>query len=128
MGDILILNCLDCGYTADLYEGHGMMFTSLIDVISLVPETRRDDVLNLLTRDDVSKIEYGYRIFICPECDLQGSRFDYQIEYGEDQVYQPYFLCSRCRTKLEIDPDPYKERPCPCCGSDKVLHSFGLWD
>jgi predicted RNA-binding Zn-ribbon protein involved in translation (DUF1610 family) len=128
MGDILILNCPDCGYRDELSQGHGMKFTSLQNVISAVSKSRRDEVLKLLKREHVSDIEYGYEIFVCPECKLQGSRFDYQIEYGEDQVYQPYFLCSRCHTKLKNDPDPYQDRPCPYCGSDKVLHSFGLWD
>ena len=128
MGDILILYCQDCGYSAELLHGRGMTFPSLEQVIFRVSKPRREKVLELLKREDLSSVGYGPEIFICPECNLQGSRFDFRIEYGEGEVYQPYFLCSQCRTRLVLDANPHQPRPCPCCGSKDVYLNIGDWD
>lgn len=128
MGHILIHQCLDCGYGDELYEGVGMMFYSLRNGISGVSKSRREKILSLLGRDDLSNVEFSHKIFVCPECNQQGSRFDFRLAYGDGKEYQPYFLCSNCWTRLIEDPDPYQSRPCPSCGSKKVIFNMGLWD
>ncbi len=128
MGNKLILACQGCGYYAELMHGRGMTFRSLEQILSRVSMPRREKVLELLKREDLSSVGFGPEIFICPECSLQGSRFNYRLEYGDGEVYQPYFLCSRCRTRLVVDPNPYQPRPCPCCGSEDVYLNIGEWD
>jgi len=128
MGDLFSLYCQDCGYDVELLTGVGMMYSSLENVLFLVSDARREEVKELLQRDDLSSVAYKQTIFTCPECSLQESRFNYRIEYGDGEVYQPYFLCSRCRTKLVEDDQPRIIDQCPVCGSKNVMAGSGVWD
>ena len=128
MGDLFSLYCQDCGYEVELHSGVGMMYSSLENVLFLVSKARREKVKELLRREDLSAVSYKHTIFTCPECSLQDSRFNFRIEYGEGEVYQPYFLCSHCRTRLVEDDQPRITDQCPVCGSMNVMTGFGVWD
>ncbi|MGB2963677.1 MAG: hypothetical protein WBB69_06790 [Anaerolineales bacterium] len=128
MGDLFSLCCQDCGYSVELMLGVGMMFTTPENLPRMVSKSRREKVQELLKREDLTRVQYSYDLFFCPKCNLQASRLNFQIEFGEGEVYQPYFLCSRCRTRLVIDTNPHQRRPCPYCGSEDVYYNIGEWD
>lgn len=128
MGDLFSLYCQDCGYGVELRTGVGMLFGSMENVLFLVSKSRREKVKELLQRVDLASVQYSHTIFTCPECTLQGSRFNYRIKYGEGEVYQPYFLCSHCRTQLEEADYPRNTKHCPVCGSKNVITGSGCWD
>jgi DNA-directed RNA polymerase subunit RPC12/RpoP len=128
MGDLFSLFCQDCGYEVELLSGIGMMYSSLENVLFLVSKARREKVKKLIQREDLSEVHYKQTIYSCPDCSLQESRLNYRIEYGEGEVYQPYFLCSRCRTRLAEDDQPRLTDHCPVCDSKNVLTGYGIWD
>ena len=128
MGDLFSLGCRDCGYTVELRLGVGMLFGSRENLPKWVSKPRRARVQELLEREDLTNVQYSHDLFICPKCNLQASRFNYRIEYGDGEVYQPYFLCSHCRSRLVEDEHVRFMDHCPKCGSENVNTGYGCWD
>ena len=129
MGEGITVECTSCDYTETFWLGIGFMYSSLENVIFLVSKSRQDDVLNILQNENVYDVTYEHKLFICPKCHHLASRFDYAILYNDNKVYQPYFRCSECRTKLVPVEEPVENIPCPIC-SRKSLTQFAsiMWD
>lgn len=128
MGDLFSLYCRDCGFSQELRLGVGMLFFSSENKIQMLPRGKREKVQELLTRPDARLDLFHYDLFLCPTCDLQASRLNFQISYGEEQVYQPRFRCSICRTRLVKDDHPRLMDHCPSCGSTNLITGAGSWD
>ena len=128
MGDLFSLYCQDCGYGVELRLGVGMIFVGRENLPEMVSKPRREKVRELLKRPDSDLVKCSHDLFLCPGCNLQASRFDYRIEYGDGEVYQPYFLCSHCRSRLVDDEHVRIMDQCPKCGSKNVFTGSGCWD
>lgn len=131
MGDSICIECTRCDYSEVFILGVSMGYPSLSAVINKVSPARRKTVNDLLTRKDVKEIDYEHRVFECPACHLLAERFDYSIEYGSGEVYKPYFLCGRCRTRMIPATEPLTEHSCPKCGARPLFvnESFHIdWD
>jgi len=128
MGDLFSLYCRDCGFSQELRLGVGMLFFGSDNKIQMLPRGKRKKAQELLKRPDASLDFFQYDLFLCPKCDLQASRLNFQISYGEGQVYQPSFRCSICRTQLVKDDHPRLLDHCPSCGSANLMTGAGSWD
>jgi predicted RNA-binding Zn-ribbon protein involved in translation (DUF1610 family) len=130
MGEGIDIECSQCDYSEIFFLGVGMRHSSLSEVINEVSPARRKVVKKLLASKDVKDVYYEHRLFECPSCHLLAERFDYRIETGLGDVYRPYFLCGRCRTRLIQATEPLAEHACPNCGARplNINESFLNWD
>jgi len=128
MGYLFSLYCQDCGFSQELRLGVGMLFLGSENLVPMLPKGKREKVRELLMRPGATLTSCSYDLFLCPKCDLQASRLNFQINFGEGEVYQPYFRCSLCRTRLVEDEYPRLLDHCPKCGSRYVVTGSGIWD
>ena len=128
MGDLFSLYCRDCSFSQELRLGVGMLFLGSENLVQMLPKGKQERVQELLSRPNASLDFCHHDLFLCPKCDLQASRLNFQINYGDEQVYQPYFRCSYCRTRLVKDDHPRLMDHCPSCGSTNLIIGEGDWD
>jgi transcription elongation factor Elf1 len=129
MGDGITVECKSCDYQNNFILGVGMRYFSLENVIDLVSPTSREEVLDLLQRQDVKDVRYEHKLFVCPNCNNLAERFDFSISYDDGQTYSPYFRCPDCRTKLVQLDKPIDNIRCPNCGEKTLIHYPSvLWD
>jgi DNA-directed RNA polymerase subunit RPC12/RpoP len=94
----------------------------------LLPRTQGEKVRKLMERPDCTEVDYGNELFICSQCGLPATRFNYRIEFADGEVHQPSFHCSFCKGDLVPTDDlPAMDR-CPRCGSLSVVQGTGDWD
>jgi DNA-directed RNA polymerase subunit RPC12/RpoP len=95
---------------------------------AMLPKRQREKVQELMDRPDCTRVSYSHDLFLCPKCGLPASRLNYQIEFKNEEVFQPSFRCSQCGTGLiKTDQLPRLDR-CPKCGSTNLFESMGEWD
>jgi Zn finger protein HypA/HybF involved in hydrogenase expression len=129
MGEGITIKCKRCDYQDSFLLGVGMMYSSLLNVISQVSPHRRDKVLNILATRVIHEVSYKHRLFVCPKCNNLAGRFDFSILYGDNQIYRPYFRCSKCRTNLLTLNAPITTLSCPQCGKKSLItNGWMLWD
>lgn len=129
MGYGITVECASCDYQETFMLGVGMMYWSLENVISQVSVARREEVVDILHHHAVEGTEYEHKMYICPNCNTLGERFDYSIYYDEGRIYQPYFRCSKCRTKLVALEEPISSLQCSKCGNTSLTsHETVMWD
>jgi RNase P subunit RPR2 len=129
MGHGITIECESCDYQETFMIGVGMMYASLENVISQVSPARRKEVRDILQHHEVEGTSYEHKMFICPNCDTLGERFDFSIDFDDGQIYEPYFRCSECRTKLVPLKEPISSISCSKCGEiTLVSHETIMWD
>lgn len=129
MGYGITVECASCDYKETFMLGVGMMYGSLENVISQVTAARREEVLDILHHHEVEGVSYEHKLFICPNCNTLGERFDYSIFYEDGQLCKPYFRCSECRTKLVPVEEPITSLRCSKCGNKNLTsNETVLWD
>jgi len=129
MGYGITVECASCDYQETFMLGVGMMYGSLENVITQVSPARREEVIDILRNHAVEGTEYEHKLFICPNCNNLGERFDYSIFYDDGQLYEPYFRCSECRTKLVPLEESIKAIRCSRCGESTLAsHETVMWD
>lgn len=143
MGSGIYALCQNCGYKRNFNLGVGMAYSSLENVIDLVPSKDRELVLDILRNHKVIQCAYWHRLFRCQSCNRLYGRFYVRIEYDNNKVYELKFNCSKCKTELqvvdaveilenmedELDEEGLKNYPCPKCGKTELsFHMDILWD
>ena len=129
MGHGITIECESCDYQETFMLGVGMMYWSLENVISQVSPARRKEVRDILQNHDVIGTSYEHKLFICLNCNTLGERFDYSINYDGGLIYEPYFRCSECRTKLVPLEEPINSLRCSKCGEATLTsNETVMWD
>ena len=143
MGIGITALCQNCGYERDFKLGVGMAYSSLENVIYLVPKGRRERVLDILRNHKVIQRISWHRLFQCQSCNRLYGKFYVRIEYDDNKVYELKFNCSKCKTELqvvdaveilenmedELDEEGLKNYPCPKCDITELsFHVSSLWD
>lgn len=106
-----------------------MLYHSLKNVINQFSPHHRKKVLSLLENEDVFDSNFEHKLFVCPNCNLLASRFDFSIYYNDGQIYTPVFRCPECRSNLIPLKESIEKAPCPACGKVSLQqYEFLLWD
>ena len=139
MGQTVCIRCRNCDDQTGLTTGVGFGGFSLETSLVHASKATRAEVRKLLKRHPVHSTDYGFRLFECPRCDSVHSRFHIRVEYGEGQLYELKFRCSRCRKSLVPAqrsgdwPNEYMRQlesyACRKCGARKLVQAgVGHWD
>jgi predicted RNA-binding Zn-ribbon protein involved in translation (DUF1610 family) len=129
MGHGITIECESCDYQGTFMLGVGMMYSSMENVISQVNPTRREIVLDILRHHKVLETSYEHKMFVCPNCQTLGERFDYSIYYDDGHIYEPYFRCSECRNKLVPLEESINNISCSRCGKTTLIsNETVMWD
>jgi len=129
MGSILKISCESCNHSKEYMLGVGMIYSSLENVIEEVQTAKRGYVLSLLKRKDLIKTDYSHSLFACPKCEILYDRFSYKIVYGNNEVLESEYNCSRCKTKLILARENVSKYRCPKCNTYSLKkEKIMIWD
>lgn len=130
MGHGFCVNCYNCDEGECFTLGVGMMYSSLLNVISCIKGGAQKKVVDIMQNHDVMDAEFEHRLYACPSCQTLHERFYFFIEYDEGETYTPAFRCGKCRTPLiPADESKLEKYACKECGKHTLVRGAEmLWD
>jgi hypothetical protein len=149
MGEMVEIFCKDCDYKEGFSLGVGMDYSSLENVLELVPPASRKEIKSII--HDYEDWEGGgeHALLHCGKCNALYERFRVRIVYetinGWQKTYETHHSCSKCHSALtpvntSEDDEDYRseheilapfiaELPCPKCANKSLsIENRGYWD
>ncbi len=131
MGDIIRLECNDCGSSYEFNVGKGMVDHSLDRVLSHFDESTADLIrtkLSVIDKDD--SWDYRKMIGFCNSCSTLSEIPTFVIN-GDGKEYVTVRKCD-CGAPFELFDDEDESRmneiKCPKCKGKMSFEYTGMWD
>ncbi len=109
MGSGLLVECKNCDYNDEFLYGIGMMYVSLDNVLDTDTNEEHQKIKELLVENSLENKPnlfenpfFEQRIYECKKCHKRTAKLYVKIIYGEDQVYETTFTCSKCKKTSTI--------------------------
>lgn len=141
MGDIVSVQCSECGFQKNFFLGIGMSYypDNVLDdsqdglMRDIIPsKSLREKVNRLVSNGSELESDYQQALYKCSHCDRLTERFRFSLKNPDGTIFIPSYRCGECRHLLvEVELDSMEPAVCPLC--EKKTYQLdsslaGLWD
>ena len=118
----LNIQCQHCHSKEHFKIGHDDNQDSIEKAIDQLHGKTQIQVRSIIKKHTIDHAEYGFALFVCPECQILYNPFSVKIEYDNIMLFQPFHKCARCNTTLIKATEAVENYACKQCG-EKQLRS-----
>ena len=126
--------CDDCGHDDEYLFGIGFVFSSLENVIELLPGRKWQAANDLYKNNKEAEFIYdGYEVYQCEKCASVQNTFLVEAKDKNNNIlFSSVNKCGRCkkpRKKIKHTETEIKNFKCPKCKSTNLSYKEGImWD
>ncbi len=113
--------CKQCQSIQHLKTGHDDKEDSIDKATEQLHGKTQIQVRSIIRKHKVDSAEYGFALFVCPQCQILYNPYSVKVEYDDIMLFQPFHKCQRCNTTLLKATEAVETYACKQCG-EKQLH------
>ncbi len=131
MGFGFVIKCNICGMESEYFLGTGALYWSLDTILQqkVLRKNKRIKIWNILQYTEPDFVDFQHKLYGCPSCETLHERFYINISENDHVIYETWFRCSICRSKLLPVKGEISSYRCKLCRkrSLMVIGHF-VWD
>jgi len=115
--------CQQCQSKEHFKVGHDDNEDSIDKAIENLHGKTQIQVRSIIRKHKVNQAEYGYALYVCPECQILYNPYSVKVEYDDIMLFQPFHKCSRCNSTLIKATNAIEAYACKQCGEKQLKTS-----
>lgn len=112
--------CQHCHSIEHFKIGHDDNEDSIEKAIDHLQGKTQIQVRSIIKKHKINRAEYGFTLFVCPQCQILYNPFSVKVEYDNIMLFQPFHKCGRCNSTLIKATEPVETYACKQCGEKQL--------
>lgn len=117
---LLDTQCKHCHAKEHFKIGHDDKEDTIENAIDQLQGKTQIQVRSIIKKHSIDNAEYGFALFVCPECRILYNPYSVRVEYDNIMLFQPFHKCARCNTTLVKAREPVEAYNCKQCGEKQL--------
>ncbi len=115
--------CQHCHSKVHFKIGHDDKEESIEKAIDNLTGKTQIQVRSIIRKHTIDNAEYGYALFVCPDCQILYNPYSVKVEYDNIMLFQPFHKCQRCNSTLIKATNTIEAYACEQCGEKQLTTS-----
>lgn len=112
--------CQNCQASEHFKIGHEDSEDSIEKALEQLHGKTQIQVRSILKKHKLDKAEYGFALFVCPDCQILYNPYSVKVEYDNIMLFQPFHKCQRCNSTLIRATEDISHYACKQCAAKQL--------